>query len=194
MKSLQGWHIYLIRGVFALILGTLLFTQRAQWNVVQYMGIFWLTIGLTSIVWACSRGKDIRLARWSLLLVSWEYCRCDRFIATIASQLFFNLGNSFAFRSFNNHYRSSSHYWRIQNRLGLRLPVGLGSYMVGFVQVILGLIVIIYPWEPIWAVWLMASILSIISMQWYPICTATEPGMKVERRLSVNKFQELTHS
>ena len=67
MKSLQAWYIYLFRGVFAIILGVLLFTQRARWNVIQYMGIFWLTMGLTNIAWARTRGREISLARWSLV-------------------------------------------------------------------------------------------------------------------------------
>ena len=164
MKSLQGWHIYLIRGVFALILGVLLLTQRAQWNVVQYMGIFWLTIGLSSIAWARSRGREIRLARWSL----------------VAGILGVFAGVIALLRPLLALYFSS---WAIVSLLGaLIIITGIlhiiggfrigsvygsqwawGSYLVGFIQVILGLIVIIFPWEPIRAVWLMASIWCIIT-------------------------------
>ena len=52
MKLLQGWYIYLARGIFAIVLGILLVTDKAQWNTLQYMGMFWLSIGLTSIAWA----------------------------------------------------------------------------------------------------------------------------------------------
>jgi hypothetical protein len=31
-----------------------------------HMGLFWLSIGLTSIAWARARGRRIRWARWSL--------------------------------------------------------------------------------------------------------------------------------
>ena len=164
MKSLQGWHIYLFRGVFALILGALLLTQRAQWNVVQYMGLFWLTIGLTSIAWARSRGREIRLARWSL----------------VAGILGVFAGVIALLRPLLAIYFST---WAIVSLLGaLIIITGLlhifggfrirsvygsqwawGSYLVGFVQVILGIIVLIYPWEPVPAVWLMASTWCIIT-------------------------------
>ena len=77
MQSLQSWWIYLIRGVLAIILGALLFTQRAQWNEVRYIGIFWLTIGLTNIAWARSKGREIRLARWSLVAGILEVFACE---------------------------------------------------------------------------------------------------------------------
>jgi len=38
-----------------------------------------------------------------------------------------------------------------------------GSYLIGSVQVMLGLIVLIYPWEPIPAVWLTAGAWCIIT-------------------------------
>jgi uncharacterized membrane protein HdeD (DUF308 family) len=41
--------------------------------------------------------------------------------------------------------------------------MGLGSYLVGSIQVMLGLIVLIYPWEPIPAVWLAAGAWCIIT-------------------------------
>jgi len=38
-----------------------------MWNVVQYMGKFWYTIGLPNNVWARSRGREIHFAHWSLV-------------------------------------------------------------------------------------------------------------------------------
>jgi len=128
------------------------------------MGIFWLTIGLTSIAWARSRGKEIRLARWSL----------------VAGILGVFAGVFALLRPLLDIYFST---WAIVTLLGaLMIITGLlhiiggfkigsvygsqwawGSYLVGFVQVILGLIVVIYPWEPVRAVWLMASIWCIIT-------------------------------
>ena len=159
MKALQGWYIYVIRGVFAIVLGLLLLTQRAMWNVVQYMGMFWLTLGLTNIAWARSKGREIHLARWSL----------------VAGILGVVAGVIALLRPLLGFYFST---WVIVMLLGaLVIITGLlhifggfrirseygsqwawGSYLVGFVQVILGIIVIIYPWEPIPIVLMIASI------------------------------------
>jgi len=67
MKFLQNWYFYIFRGVLAIILGILLLTQRAQWNVVQYMGIFWFTTGLTNLAWVRSKRRDNRIARWAIV-------------------------------------------------------------------------------------------------------------------------------
>ena len=158
MKNLQGWYIYVIRGVFTLILGTLLFTQRGQWNVVQYMGMFWLTIGLTNIAWARSRGGEIRLARWSLVagilgvlagLIALLRPLLAIYFSNLAIVLLLGVlviitGLLHIFGGF-----------RISSTYGSQWA--WGSYLVGFVQVILGTIVLIYPWEPIPAVWLIAG-------------------------------------
>ena len=158
MKSLQSWYLYVIRGVFAILLGILLFTERAQWSAIQYMGIFWLTIGLTNISWARTRGREIHLARWSL----------------VAGILGVFAGVIALLRPVLAVYFSS---WAIALLLGvLVILTGLlhifggfrissaygsqwawGSYLVGFVQVILGTIVLIYPWEPVPVVWLIAG-------------------------------------
>jgi len=158
MKSLQSWYLYVIRGVFAIVLGILLLTERAQWSAVQYMGIFWLTIGLTNISWARSKGREIHLARWSM-------------IAGILSVI---AGVIALLRPLLATYFNS---WTIALLLGvLVILTGLlhifggfrisseygsqwawGSYLVGFVQVFLGAIVLIYPWEPIPVVWSIAG-------------------------------------
>ena len=164
MKSLQGWYIYLIRGVFAVILGVLLFTQRAQWNLIQFMGLFWLTMGVTNITWARSKGREIHLARWSLVagilsviagviallrpLLAIYFSNWA--IALLLGVLVIITGILHIFGGF-----------RISSAYGAQWA--WGSYLVGFVQVILGLIVIIYPWEPVPAVWLIASIWCIIT-------------------------------
>ena len=160
------------------------------------MGIFWLTIGLTSIAWARSRGKDIRLARWSL----------------VAGILGVFAGMIALLRPLLANYFSA---WAIVSLLGaLIIITGLlhiiGGFRIGSVygsQWAWGSYMVrVFSGDPGFncnnlplgtgpgGLVVMASILSIISMQWYPICTATEPGMKVERWLSVNKFQELIHS
>ncbi len=164
MKSIQGWYIYLIRGVFIIILGALLFTQRAQWSVIQYMGIFWLTMGVTNITWARSKGREIHLARWSLVagilgviagviallrpLLAIYFSNWA--IALLLGALVIITGLLHIFGGF-----------RISSAYGAQWA--WGSYLVGFVQVILGLIVIIYPFEPIPIFWLLAGIWCIIT-------------------------------
>ena len=49
MKLLQHWYVYLARGIFALVLGILLVAGRGQWNTLQYIGMFWLSICLASL-------------------------------------------------------------------------------------------------------------------------------------------------
>lgn len=164
MKSLQGWYIYLFRGVFAIVLGVLLFTQRAQWNVVQYMGLFWLTVGLTNISWARSRGREIGLARWALVagilgvlagVIALLRPLLALYFSTWAIVLL--LGALVIITGLLHIFGG----FRISSAYGAQWA--WGSYLVGFVQVILGLIVISYPWEPVPAVWLMASIWCIIT-------------------------------
>ena len=158
MKSLQSWYLYVIRGVFAILLGILLFTEKAQWSAVQYMGIFWLTMGLTNISWARSKEREIHLTRWAM----------------VAGILGVIAGVIALLRPVLAVYFSS---WAIALLLGvLVILTGLlhifggsrisstygsqwawGSYLVGFVQVILGTIVLIYPWEPVPVVWLIAG-------------------------------------
>lgn len=164
MKSLQGWYIYVIRGVFAIVLGALLFTQRGKWNVVQYMGMFWLTMGLTNIAWARSRGREIHLARWSLVagilgvvagVIAILRPLLAIYFSTLAIVLLLGvlviiIGILHIFGGF-----------RISSDYGTQWA--WGSYLVGSVQVILGIIVIIYPWEPIPVVWLIAGTWCIIT-------------------------------
>ena len=164
MKSLQGWYIYLFRGTFAIILGILLFTQRAQWNVVQYMGLFWLTVGLTNISWARSRGRETGLARWSLVagilgVIAGTIALLRPLLAIYFSNLVIVLllGILVIFTGLLHIFGG----FRISSSYGSQWA--WGSYLVGFVQVILGAIVLIYPWEPIPIVWLIASIWCIIT-------------------------------
>ena len=67
MKALQSWYVYMARGILAIVLGILLAADKGRWNTLQYMGMFWLSIGLTSIAWARPRGKRTKWARWSLV-------------------------------------------------------------------------------------------------------------------------------
>ena len=164
MKSLQGWYIYLFRGVFAIILGILLFTQRAQWNVVQYMGLFWLTIGLSNITWARSRGRETGLARWSLIagilgviagMIALLRPLLAIYFSTLAIVLL--LGVLVIFTGILHIFGG----FRIGSTYGSQWA--WGSYLVGFVQVILGTIVLIFPWEPIPVVWVAAGVWCIIT-------------------------------
>jgi uncharacterized membrane protein HdeD (DUF308 family) len=164
MKSLQGWYIYLFRGVFAIILGALLFTQRAKWNVIQYMGLFWLTTGLTNIAWARSRGRELGLACWSLVagilgviagMIALLRPLLAIYFSTLAIVLLLGVlviitGILHIFGGF-----------RISSTFGSQWA--WGSYLVGFVQVILGTVVLIYPWEPVPAVWVIAGTWCIIT-------------------------------
>jgi uncharacterized membrane protein HdeD (DUF308 family) len=160
MKWLQSWYAYSARGALALLLGVLLLVERAHWNIIQYMGLFWLSIGLTSIAWARAQsdgtvpGRD----RWALVagilgVVAGSLALmrpiAARFLATwvivasigvlsILTGLVHILGG----------FRIAS---------GDRSHWSWGSYLVGLVQVALGLIVIIYPFGPTPAARLIVS-------------------------------------
>jgi uncharacterized membrane protein HdeD (DUF308 family) len=164
MKSLQGWYIYLFRGVFAIILGVLLFTQRGQWNVVQYMGLFWLTIGLTNISWARSRGREIHLAQWSLVagilgVIAGVIALMRPILAIYFSNLaiVLLLGVLVIITGLLHIFGG----FRISSAYGTQWA--WGSYLIGSVQVILGIIVVLFPWEPIPAVWVTAGTWCIIT-------------------------------
>jgi len=164
MKFLQNWYIYIFRGVLAIILGILLLTQRAQWNVVQYMGIFWLTTGLTNISWVRSRGIDTHMAHWAVVAGILEiiagvmalmrpllaYYFSSLTIVLLLGVLVIITGILHIFGGF-----------RISSAYGSQWA--WGSYLVGSLQLILGVIVLIYPWEPIPIVLLIASIWCIIT-------------------------------
>jgi uncharacterized membrane protein HdeD (DUF308 family) len=159
MGFLQQWYVYLARGVFAIVLGILLVAGRAQWNTLQYMGMFWLSIGLTSIAWARPRGKRIKWARWSLVAgilgvlagliallrpLATQYVSTWVFVALIGA-LSILTGLTHIFGGFSTASEDRGHWsW--------------GSYLVGGVQVVLGVIVVIYPFEPIPPVlWLVSG-------------------------------------
>ena len=164
MKFLQNWYIYIFRGILAIILGILLLTQRAQWNVVQYMGIFWLTTGLTNLAWVRSRKRDNRIARWAIVagileIIAGVIALMRPLLASYFSSLTIVLilgllviitGVLHIFGGF-----------RISTAYGSQWA--WGSYLVGSLQLILGVIVLIYPWEPIPIVLLIASIWCIIT-------------------------------
>jgi uncharacterized membrane protein HdeD (DUF308 family) len=149
MKFLKHWYVYLARGIFAIILGLLLVVEKAHWNAIQYMGMFWLSIGLTSIAWARSRGRDIRWARWSMVagilgvlagLIALARPIVAEFFATwvivaLIGALSIITGLAHIFGGFRAEPENGSHWsW--------------GSYLVGGVQVVLGAIIVIYPFEP----------------------------------------------
>jgi uncharacterized membrane protein HdeD (DUF308 family) len=149
MKFLQRWYVYLARGIFAIALGILLLVEKAHWNTVQYMGMFWLSIGLTSIAWARSRGRSIRWARWSLVagilgvlagLIALVRPIAMQFLATwvfmaLIGALSIITGLAHIFGGFRTEPEDSSHWsW--------------GSYLVGLVQVVMGAIIVIYPFGP----------------------------------------------
>ena len=158
MKFLQQWYVYLARGIFALILGILLVAGRGQWNALQYIGMFWLSIGLTSIAWARPRGRRIRWARWSLVAgilgvlaglvalvrpIATQYMSTWVFVALIGV-LSIITGLAHIFGGFSTGFEDRGHWsW--------------GSFLVGLVQVGLGVIVVIYPFEPIPPVLWLAS-------------------------------------
>ena len=150
MKFLEYWYVYLARGIFALILGILLGAGRAQWNTLQYIGMFWLSIGLTSIAWARPRGSRIKWVRWSLVagilgvlagLIALVRPIATQFIATwvfvaLIGVLSIITGLAHIFGGFGTGSEDRGHWsW--------------GSLLVGLVQVVLGVIVVIYPFEPI---------------------------------------------
>jgi uncharacterized membrane protein HdeD (DUF308 family) len=159
MKLLQSWYVYLARGIFAIVLGILLVADKARWNTLQYMGMFWLSIGLTSIAWARPRGSRSKWARWSLLAgilgllagviallrpIATQFMATWVFVALIGA-LSIITGLTHIFGGFSTGSEDRGHWsW--------------GSLLVGLVQVVLGVIVVIYPFEPIPPVlWLVSG-------------------------------------
>jgi uncharacterized membrane protein HdeD (DUF308 family) len=158
MKVLQSWYVYVARGIFAIALGILLVADKARWNTLQYMGMFWLSIGLTSIAWARPRGRRIEWARWSLVagllgvlagLIALVRPIATQFMATWVFVAMIGLlsiitGLAHIFGGFRTGSEDGVHWsW--------------GSFLVGLVQVVLGVLVVIYPFEPIPPVLWMAS-------------------------------------
>ena len=164
MKFLQNWYIYIFRGVLAIILGVLLLTQRAQWNVIQYMGIFWLTTGLTNITWVRSRRRDAHLARWAIVagileIIAGVIALLRPLLASYYSTLtIILLLGVLVIITGLLHILGG---FRISSTYGSQWA--WGSYLVGSVQLLLGVIVLIYPWEPIPIVLFIASIWCIIT-------------------------------
>jgi uncharacterized membrane protein HdeD (DUF308 family) len=158
MKFLQHWYVYLARGIFAIVLGILLVADKARWNTLQYMGMFWLSIGLTSIAWARPRGSRIKWARWSLAAgilgvlagvfalvrpIAIQFMATWVFVVLIGA-LSIITGLAHILGGFRAGSEDGAHWsW--------------GSYLVGLVQVVLGVIVVIYPFEPIPPVLWLAS-------------------------------------
>ena len=157
MKFLQHWYVYLARGIFAITLGLLLIVEKADWNAIQYMGMFWLSIGLTGIAWARSRGRSIRWARWSLVagilgvvagLIALARPIVAHFFATwvivaLIGALSILTGLAHIFGGFRTGPENGSEdgsedgsHW------------SWGSYLGGGVQVVLGVFIVIYPFEP----------------------------------------------
>jgi uncharacterized membrane protein HdeD (DUF308 family) len=164
MKFLQNWYIFIFRGVLAIVLGILLLTQRAQWNVVQYMGIFWLTTGLTNIAWVRSKGREANLARWAIVAGILEITA--GVIALLRPLLanYFSILTIVLLLGVLVIITGLLHIFggfRISSAYGSQWA--WGSYLIGSVQLLLGLIVLIYPWEPIPIVLLITSIWCIIT-------------------------------
>jgi len=156
---LQRWYISVARGIFAFLLGILLFVNPGgtQWSLLQYMGIFWLTTGLTSIAWARPRGRRVRWVGWSLVAgilgVLAGLIALLRPILTqhFATWVIISLIGAFAIITGLLHifggFRTGSEYgphW------------SWGSYLLGTVQLLLGVVALIQPWEPIPAAWWVA--------------------------------------
>ena len=157
---LRGWYISVLRGILAFVLGILLLVNPGgtKWNLVQYMGIFWLTTGLTSIAWARPRGKRIQWVGWSLAagilgVLAGSIALLSPILARhLATWVIVSLIGAFAIITGLLHifggFRTGSEYGR---------QWSWGSYLLGTVQVILGVVALTNPWEPIPAGWLVAS-------------------------------------
>ena len=157
---LQRWYISVARGIFAFLLGILLLVNPGgtQWSLVQYMGLFWLTTGLTSIAWARPRGRRIRWVGWSLVAgILGVLAGLIALLRPILAQHFatwviISLIGAFAIITGLLHilggFKTGSEYgphW------------SWGSYLLGSVQVLLGVVALTSPWEPIPVGWLIAS-------------------------------------
>jgi uncharacterized membrane protein HdeD (DUF308 family) len=128
------------------------------------MGLFWLTTGLTNIAWARTRGREIHLTRWAMVAgILGSIAGVIALLRPMLASYFSNLGTVLllgvlviitGILHIFGGFRISSAYgsqW------------AWGSYLVGSVQVVLGSIVLIYPWEPIPVVWLIAGAWCIIT-------------------------------
>jgi len=157
---LQRWYISVARGIFAFLLGILLIVNPGgtQWSLLRYMGVFWLTTGLTSIAWARPRGRRLRWAGWSLaagiLGVLAGVIALLRPILALhfATWVIISLIGAFAIITGLLHifggFKTGSEYgphW------------SWGSYLLGSVQVLLGMVALTHPWEPIPAAWWVAG-------------------------------------
>jgi len=157
---LQGWYISVLRGIFAFVLGVLLLVNPGgtKWNLVQYMGIFWLTTGLTSIAWAQPRGKRNQWVGWSLAagilgVLAGSIALLRPILARhIETWVIVSLIGAFAIITGLLHifggFKTGSEYGRHWS---------WGSYLLGSVQVLLGVVALTSPWEPIPVGWLIAS-------------------------------------
>jgi uncharacterized membrane protein HdeD (DUF308 family) len=136
------------------------------------MGLFWLTTGLTNLAWVRSRRRDNRIARWAIVagileIIAGVIALMRPLLASYFSSLTIVLmlgvlviitGVLHVIITGILHIFGG---FRISSAYGSQWA--WGSYLVGSVQLLLGVIVLTYPWEPIPIVLLIASIWCIIT-------------------------------
>jgi uncharacterized membrane protein HdeD (DUF308 family) len=147
---LQGWYISVARGIFAFLLGILLLVNPGgtQWSLLQYMGVFWLTTGLTSIAWARPRGRRTRWVGWSLAAgILGVLAGLIALLRPILTQIFatwviISLIGAFAIITGLLHIFGG---FKTGSKYGPHWSWGLG------------VVALTSPWEPIPVGWLIAS-------------------------------------
>jgi uncharacterized membrane protein HdeD (DUF308 family) len=143
------WWIFLVRGIAALLLGLTLVLQPelSRSKMIQYIGIYLLASGILSFMWGFSVGRRVGL--WSLagsigvmgglafLLIPKLGNPVEEYIlAFLLGFLVFVAGLVHVFGGF----QIGSDYGRAWS---------WGSFLLGLVEIILGLMMLASPWVSI---------------------------------------------
>ena len=143
------WWIFLVRGIAALLLGLTLVLQPelSRSKMIQYIGIYLLASGILSFMWGFSVGRRVGL--WSLagsigvmgglafLLIPKLGNPVEEYIlAFLLGFLVFVAGLVHVFGGF----QIGSDYGRV---------LSWGSFFLGLIEIILGLMMLASPWVSI---------------------------------------------
>jgi len=153
------WWIFLVRGIAALLLGLTLVLQpeKSRSMMIQYIGIYLLASGILSFMWGFSVGRRVGL--WSLagsigvmgglafLIIPKLGNPVEEYIQTFLLGFFvFVAGLVHVFGGF----KTGSEYGRV---------LSWGSFLLGLIEIILGLIMLVSPWVSI-------EIITLIGIIW----------------------------
>jgi uncharacterized membrane protein HdeD (DUF308 family) len=141
------WWLSLIRGLAALLLGVALVMAPGQGKplMAQYMGMYWMASGVLSIVWGIRGARFTRL--WLLadsvgLFGGLFIVAHMLFTFPVETALAVDLFGMVAFLTGVLHMLGG---FRIQREHGPRWS--RGSFLLGLVQMILGVLILVSPDE-----------------------------------------------